>query len=74
MIGRAALALLGALCAALPANAQTLEEVVAGVEATYARRDLPDERLRALGAAGRRLRLRLLGLLFRRRRPRTTRR
>ena len=33
----AAVALLGALCVALPAGAQTLEEVVAGVEATYAR-------------------------------------
>jgi transglutaminase-like putative cysteine protease len=51
----------------LPAAGPDLTLVATSkVEATYARRDLPDDRLRALGAASRRLRMRLLGLVFRR--------
>ena len=58
----------------LPAAGPDLALVATSkVEATYARRDLPEDRLRALGAAGRRLRMRLFGLLFRRG-PRRTRR
>ena len=58
----------------LPAAGPDLALVATSkVEATYARRDLPDERLRALGAASRRLRMRLFGLVFRRR-PRRSRR
>ena len=58
----------------LPAAGPDLALVATSkVEATYARRDLPEDRLRALGAASRRLRMRLLGLVFRHR-PRRSRR
>jgi transglutaminase-like putative cysteine protease len=51
----------------LPAAGPDLALVATSkVEATYARRDLPEDRLRALGAASRRLRMRLFGLVFRR--------
>jgi len=51
----------------LPAAGPDLALVATSkVEATYARRDLPEDRLRALGAASRRLRMRLIGLVFRR--------
>jgi hypothetical protein len=63
------------LTEALPAAGPDLTLVATSkVEATYARRDLPDERLRALGAAGRRLRMRLLRLALRRPSRRSRRR
>jgi len=62
------------LAEVLPAAGPDLALVATSkVEATYARRELPDERLRALGAASRRLRMRLLGLVLRRRPPRSPR-
>jgi hypothetical protein len=51
----------------LPAAGPDLALVATSkVEAIYARRDLPEDRLRALGAARRRLRMRLIGLVLRR--------
>ena len=62
------------LAEVLPAAGPDLALVATSkVEATYARRDLSDERLRELGAASRRLRTRLLRLVLRRRPPRSTR-
>ena len=67
--------MLGQLAEVLPNARPDLQTVArAKVEVAYGRREIPADRLRAIRDAQRRLRVALLGLVFRRRdRPRRRR-